>query len=116
MIKALDADNMVYLDWAPEILPRSIGEDRLLSPDGNPFHYGLLPRLQFIHLLSEVYERKNHQSAESNRKAVQGPGEVVVIPSFYGLQVVCLLVLGLLSTFSVRCCCRRVRHREVDKN
>ena len=48
--------NFVYLDWAREVLPRSIGVDKISSHDGNPYHYGLEPRLQFLRMLAEVVQ------------------------------------------------------------
>ena len=56
VIEHLGAPNLVYLDWGREILPRSIGNLRLASNDGNKFHYGLEARLQFLQMLTELYD------------------------------------------------------------
>ena len=58
-IEHLGAPNLVYLDWGREILPRSIGNLRLASGDGNKYHYGLGARLQFLQMLSELYDRQD---------------------------------------------------------
>jgi len=59
VIEQLGAPNLVYLDWGREILPRSIGNLRLASGDGNKYHYGLQARLQFLQMLSELYDRQD---------------------------------------------------------
>eukprot|EP00980_Cylindrotheca_fusiformis_P010619 scaffold2362_cov109-Cylindrotheca_fusiformis.AAC.10 len=53
-----------YLDWAREVLPRSLGTDRIRSWDRNPYHYGLLPRLQFLQMLAA--ELQNDNSNKNN--------------------------------------------------
>ena len=59
VIEHLGAPNLVYLDWGREILPRSIGNLRLASNDGNKFHYGLEARLQFLQMLTELYDHQD---------------------------------------------------------
>ena len=57
-IESMNLTNFVFLDWSREVLPRSLGSDRLISNDNNPYHYGYQPRLQFLQMLAEVlYDR-----------------------------------------------------------
>jgi hypothetical protein len=58
-------DRLIFVDWAREILPRSLGDDRLKSNDQNPYHYGLTPRLIFLQMIShvidtQIQQKKNH--------------------------------------------------------
>jgi hypothetical protein len=71
-IQALNSSNIVYLDWAREILPRSLGADRLRSTDRNPYHYGLAPRLQFLQMLADVYDTTGHQ-----HESMAAPGDIM---------------------------------------
>ena len=59
----MNLTNFIYLDWSREILPRSFGNERLRSNDRNPYHYGLQPRLQFLQMLSEVYDHRQTTKA-----------------------------------------------------
>jgi hypothetical protein len=49
---SINARNLLFLDWGRKVLPRSLGMDRLISNDGNPYHYGLIPRLQLLQMLA----------------------------------------------------------------
>jgi hypothetical protein len=65
-IQQLNASNFIYLDWAREVLPRSIGFDRLRSLDQNPYHYALAPRVQLLQMLAEVYANRQQYHPQSS--------------------------------------------------
>lgn len=71
-IEAIGSPNRVFIDWAREVLPRSIGELKIKSKDDNPYHYGLLARLQFVQLLTEVLDRR--QPLQPDTKCTQSSG------------------------------------------
>jgi hypothetical protein len=110
-IESLNSSNLIYLPWAREILPRSIGKDRLRSTDGNPYHYNLQPRLQFLQMLSEVYDKRADEGTSVN---VQHPKihketmEFSLQPSYLAqvpelsLIIVLLLTIVVLATPTMR--------------
>ncbi|CAJ1947769.1 unnamed protein product [Cylindrotheca closterium] len=68
-IQELNAPNFIYLDWAREVLPRSIGFNRLRSLDQNPYHYSLAPRVQLLQMLAEVYADHQQYSLPQSSNA-----------------------------------------------
>ena len=95
-IQELNSTNIVYLDWAREVLPRSIGDSRLKSTDGNPYHYGLEPRLQFLQMLSEIYDHHQRKRAVTQLRSL--PQSKFESSQLSQISI-SLVVLGLLVLF-----------------
>jgi hypothetical protein len=79
IIASINASNLLFLDWGREVLPRSLGSDRLMSNDGNPYHYGLIPRLQFLQMLAAQLEMKFVQTkfVQSSKLMMKEPAELL---------------------------------------
>lgn len=87
-IQEINASNLIYLDWAREVLPRSIGWTRLRSWDRNPYHYGLAPRLQFLQMLADVYtRRKQSQISSSVEGAKSDCPQIQLMPTLEMFQL-----------------------------
>lgn len=117
-IEAIGSPNRVFIDWAREVLPRSIGELKIKSKDDNPYHYGLLARLQFVQLLTEVLDRRKplHQphitkctaSSASRMKTVSNEGHMIDV----ALEMDTALAIGaLLLVLAWFVCGKRRRRR-----
>ena len=55
-VAALQSPNRITIDWAREVLPRSIGNFKIVAEDDNPYHYGIEGRLQFLQMLTSVLD------------------------------------------------------------
>lgn len=51
-------NNFLVIDWAREVLPRSIGKYRILGEDDNPYHYGFEARFQFLQFLTHALDER----------------------------------------------------------
>jgi hypothetical protein len=118
-IEALNSSNFVFVDWAREVLPRSLGIHRLSSNDGNPYHYRLEPRLQFLQMLCEVYDQHHKQESLIQRQhaAISHYGNSTAsnasISELYLNQQnsLLLLIVASWSFLASVHLCRRVRIR-----
>jgi hypothetical protein len=67
---------LTYLDWGKHVYARSFSDRRILSGDGNPYHYGLEPRLVLLQMLSlELDKRKPHlmnKNSATDNSSVSG--------------------------------------------
>lgn len=48
------SDRFASVDWGREVLPKSLMEHRLKSNDGNPYHYGLVPRIVALQMIAQT--------------------------------------------------------------
>ena len=91
---------VVVLDWAREILPRSLGSHRLSSNDRNPHHYGLAARIQFLQQLAGLLEEQQ----ELQEPPKEDPKPVVTsgldLPTLQGAQFLNLVFVSLLLLWS----------------
>lgn len=127
-IEAMNSSNFIYLDWAREILPRSLGTDRLRSTDRNPYHYGLAPRLQFLQMLAEVYDTTKATTVGSNKGYIASSATPTTtatimcnrpIPDLFQLSIqarrlqsaVLLLLLGFMFLVPLSRIGRKIRIR-----
>jgi hypothetical protein len=104
VIASINASNLFFLDWGREVLPRSLGADRLMSDDGNPYHYGLIPRLQLLQMLAAQLDeilaggRKFVQSSKLMMKPAELPSDIFVsfeLPSLIALVLIMVLLFCL---------------------